>query len=139
MLADPLTMYYSPGFYTNQNGYKICARVNISSRDPEYLSLLLHIMQSDNDDALDWPFNGTMYFALFHPTDKSKDIREMTTSMPDLEAFKRPTSNFNKRSFGYTEFVRIAELPEYFRNNTLVFRIEVEPHTCLKDYFEKMT
>ncbi|OAD52384.1 TNF receptor-associated factor 6, partial [Eufriesea mexicana] len=125
MMSDSLKMFYSPGFYTSPNGYKICARINVSSKDPEFLSLLLHIMKSENDDGLDWPFNGTMYFILVHPQNWEKDIREITSSRPDLEAFKKPVCELNKRSFGYTEFVRIRELPEFLQNDCLIFRIEV--------------
>lgn len=125
MTNDPLKMFYSPGFYTRPNGYKICARINISSKDSEFLSLLLHIMKSENDDVLDWPFNGMMYFVLVHPYDSEKDIREMTSSRPDLEAFRKPICELNKRSFGYTEFVRVRDLPDFLRNDSLTFRIEV--------------
>ncbi|KOC69259.1 TNF receptor-associated factor 6 [Habropoda laboriosa] len=125
MMNDSLKMFYSPGFYTSPNGYKICARINVSSKDPEYLSLLLHIMKSENDDGLDWPFNGTMYFILVHPHDWKKDIREITSSRPDLEAFRKPVCELNKRSFGYTELVRIQDLPDFLQNDCLIFRIEV--------------
>ncbi|KAK1138107.1 hypothetical protein K0M31_002592 [Melipona bicolor] len=125
MMKDSLKMFYSPGFYTSPNGYKICARINISSKEPEFLSLLLHIMKSDNDDGLDWPFNGTMYFVLVHPYNWEKDIREITSSRPDLEAFRKPVCELNKRSFGYTEFVRIQDLPDFLQNDCLIFRIEV--------------
>lgn len=125
MINDPLKMFYSPGFYTSPNGYKICARINISSKDSDYLSLLLHIMKSENDDALDWPFNGTMCFILVHPQDSEKNIREMTSSRPDLEAFRKPTCELNKRSFGYTEFVRVCDISNFLQNDSLIFRIEV--------------
>lgn len=125
MINDPLKMFYSPGFYTNPNGYKICARINISPKDSEFLSLLLHIMKSENDDGLDWPFNGTMYFILVHPYDSEKDIREITSSRPDLEAFRKPVCELNKRSFGYTEFVKITNLSDFLKNDCLIFRIEV--------------
>ncbi|XP_053992236.1 TNF receptor-associated factor 6-B-like isoform X1 [Hylaeus volcanicus] len=125
MINDPLKMFYSPGFYTSPNGYKICARINVSSKDPEFVSLLLHIMKSENDDGLDWPFNGTMYFILVHPHDWEKDIREITSSRPDLEAFRKPVCELNKRSFGYTEFVRIRDLTNFLQNDCLIFRIEV--------------
>lgn len=132
MINDPLKMFYSPGFYTGLNGYKICARINISSRDSDYLSLLLHIMKSENDDALDWPFNGTMCFILVHPRDSEKNIREITSSRPDLEAFRRPTCELNKRSFGYTEFVRVRDIIDFLRQDTLVFRIEVHAYDRFK-------
>jgi len=125
MINDPLKMFYSPGFYTNLNGYKICARINISSKNSDYLSLLLHIMKSENDDALDWPFNGTMCFILVHPQDSKKNIREMTLSRPNLEAFRKPTCNLNKRSFGYMEFVRVCDISNFLQNDSLIFRIEV--------------
>nr|XP_034192376.1 TNF receptor-associated factor 6-like isoform X2 [Osmia lignaria] len=125
MMNDSLKMFYSPGFYTSLNGYKICARINVSSKDPEFLSLLLHIMKSESDDGLDWPFNGTMCFILVNPHDSEKDIREITSSRPDLEAFRKPVCELNKRSFGYTEFVRIRDLPDFLQNDCLIFRIEV--------------
>lgn len=125
MINDPLKMFYSPGFYTSPNGYKICARINISSKNSDYLSLLLHIMKSENDDALDWPFNGTMCFILVHPQNSEKNIREMTLSKPDLEAFRKPTCELNKRSFGYTEFVQVCDIDNFLQNDSLIFRIEV--------------
>ncbi|XP_025988317.2 TNF receptor-associated factor 6-A isoform X1 [Solenopsis invicta] len=131
MINDPLKMFYSPGFYTSPNGYKICARINISSKDPNYLSFVLHIMKSENDDALDWPFNGTMFFALIHPQDSEKNICDTTSSQPDLEAFRKPTCELNKRSFGYTEFIRIRDITDFLQHDTLIFRIEVHP-ICLR-------
>lgn len=133
MSANPLRMFYSPGFYTSPNGYRFCARINVSSKDPAFLSILLHMMQTDNDDALDWPFDGTMYFVLVHPRDAEKSIRERTTSRPNFEAFRKPTCEINKRSFGYTEFVKIVELTEFIRDDCLIFRIEVKPHERLQD------
>lgn len=132
MKNDHLQMFYSPEFYTSPYGYKICARINISSNDKNYLSLLLHIMKSDNDDALDWPFNGIMYFVLVHPRDSDKNIREITLSRPDLEAFFKPTCELNKRSFGYTEFVHIDEVLKYLHYDELIFRIEVHPDDKFK-------
>lgn len=128
MINDPLKMFYSPGFYTSSNGYKICARINISSKDSDYLSLLLHIMKSENDDFLDWPFNGTMHFVLVHPQNSEKNIREITSSRPDLEAFRKPICELNKRSFGYTEFVRVCDISNFLQNDSLIFRIEVHAH-----------
>ncbi|XP_043265535.1 TNF receptor-associated factor 6-like [Colletes gigas] len=125
MINDPLKMFYSPGFYTSPFGYKICARINVSPKDSEFISLLLHIMKSENDDGLDWPFNGTMYFILVHPHDWEKDIREITSSIPGFEAFRKPICELNKRSFGYTEFVRIRDLSNFLQNDCLIFRIEV--------------
>lgn len=134
MKADPLRMFYSPGFWTSPMGYKICARINVSSKDSDYISILLHIMQSQNDNALDWPFDGTISFELIHPHCPNKSIREKTSSRPDLEAFRKPVSDLNKRSFGYTEFVQIHELTDFLLNNCLVFRIEVRSRDRFENY-----
>lgn len=127
MTNDSLKMFYSPGFYTSPNGYKICARINVSSKDPRYLSLLIHLMHSENDDALDWPFNGSITFVLVHPTNSANNIRETTFSKPELEAFRKPTCELNKRSFGYTEFVLIEDLVKFLRQDTLILRVKVRP------------
>ncbi|XP_015596117.1 TNF receptor-associated factor 6 [Cephus cinctus] len=125
MRSDPLKMFYSPGFYTSPNGYKICARINISSKNPHFLSLLVHLMHSKNDDALDWPFNGLISFVLVHASDSERNIRETAASKPELEAFRKPTSELNKRSFGYTEFVAVRDLDDFLQDDSLIFRIEV--------------
>ncbi|XP_012269867.2 TNF receptor-associated factor 6 isoform X2 [Athalia rosae] len=127
MTNDSLKMFYSPGFYTSPNGYRLCARINISSKDFRYLSLLIHVMHSENDDALDWPFNGSISFVLVHPANSENNIRETTVSKPELEAFRKPTCELNKRSFGYTEFVMIKDLVEFTKDDTLILRIEVKP------------
>ncbi|KAF7992002.1 hypothetical protein HCN44_010822 [Aphidius gifuensis] len=127
MIAGPLNMFYSPGFYTEPNGYKLCARINISKKDSNYLSVVLHMMQSFNDDALEWPFDGVLVFTLVHPNDYDKSIREETMSQKDLEAFQKPSGDLNKRSFGYTEFVSINELNNFIRNDDcLIFTIQVK-------------
>lgn len=125
MIIEPSKMIYSPGFYTNPNGYKMCARINISSKNSHYLSIVLHVMKSDNDEALDWPFVGSILFILVHPDNSEKSIREKTLSQPGLEAFQKPLTRYNKRSFGYTEFVQINELKNFIRDNCLIFRIEI--------------
>ena len=89
-------------------------------------------MKSENDDAFDWPFNGTIYFVLVHPQDSEKNIREITSSRPDLEAFRKPTCELNKRSFGYTEFVRIGDVTDFLQHDSLIFRIEVRAHDGLR-------
>ena len=68
---------YSQGFYTSFYGYKVCLRSNLYISKgrkaqalfskinsvilgEEYLGLFVHFMQGDNDDLLDWPWEGTI-------------------------------------------------------------------------------
>ncbi|XP_015114237.1 TNF receptor-associated factor 6 [Diachasma alloeum] len=119
-------MFYSEDFYTHKNGYKVRGRINISMKNMDRLSIVLHFVPSENDDALDWPFVGVISFTLVHPEDSEKSIRERTYSVPSLEAFKRPGMEMNRRSFGYTEFISLHELPNFTSNDRLIFRIEVK-------------
>ncbi|CAD6229269.1 GSCOCT00012099001.2-RA-CDS [Cotesia congregata] len=125
MKLNSSTMFYSPEFFTHPNGYKMCARINISSKNSQFLSIVIHMMQSENDNYLDWPFNGTISFILIHQKDSKKSIREETHTKPNVEAFKKPVGEINRRSFGYTEFVSLDDLSNYLFDNSLVFRIEV--------------
>ena len=119
-------MYFSPSFYTNVTGYKVCARVNVSHNNSDFLSIVLHLLQCENDDTLDWPFEGWISFLLVHPEDPSKNILETAQADPNLQAFKKPVYNINRRSYGFTEFVTIKSLEEFIKNDTIVIRIDVK-------------
>nr|CAH7731286.1 unnamed protein product [Callosobruchus chinensis] len=67
MRENPHVMYYSPGFYTSPNGYKLCVRINLSPKDNNYLAILIHVMKTEHDLALEWPFSGRLSITLIHP------------------------------------------------------------------------
>lgn len=54
MRADPNKMYYSSDTFTSPNGYRYCARINISPKMKDFIGLHIHLMRSDNDFHLDW-------------------------------------------------------------------------------------
>ena len=49
-------LWYSPPFYTDINGYKMCIRVKARGTDGEYISVAAFLMAGVADDVLDWPF-----------------------------------------------------------------------------------
>ncbi|KAK9509780.1 hypothetical protein O3M35_007017 [Rhynocoris fuscipes] len=108
-LVDPSLTFYSEGFYTSYSGYKFCARIHISP-DLKYLKLLIHLMKSENDYALSWPFSGRIAFTLIHPTQPDLSVCEVMCSKPDSGAFKKPTKTMNTIGFGYSEFILIEHL-----------------------------
>lgn len=67
MSANPNIMFYSGEAYTSPHGYKFCARVNISPKVKDYIGLHVHMMQSENDYHLDWPFKGRIRISMIHP------------------------------------------------------------------------
>ncbi|XP_033217069.1 TNF receptor-associated factor 6-like [Belonocnema kinseyi] len=133
MTANRLNMNFSPSFYTSANGYKVCARVNVSHKNSDFLSLVLHISKSENDDTLDWPFEGWISFLLVHPEDPGKSISESAHSLPNLEAFQRPINHsVNRKSYGFTEFVSLQHLENFVKNDCVVIRIDVRATSKLE-------
>ncbi|XP_069675401.1 TNF receptor-associated factor 6-like [Periplaneta americana] len=111
MSANPTRcMFYSPGFYTAPNGYRFCARINLSPNDRNHIALLIHLMRTDHDACLAWPFTGRITFMLVNGKDSSRHICDTMMSRPELDAFKRPLREVNPRGFGYTEFVSVLDL-----------------------------
>lgn len=118
-------LIYSPAFYSTANGYKFCARLNIFRENANWMSLVLHTMESENDDTLNWPFHGLVSFLLVHPEDPSRNVHETAMSLPDLVTFKRPNSR-SQTGFGFMEFVEIEKLQDYLKNDQLTIRVEVK-------------
>ncbi|XP_066246368.1 TNF receptor-associated factor 6 [Euwallacea similis] len=122
-------MHYSPGFYTSPYGYKLCIRINLSPKDSNYLAILLHVMKSEHDHALDWPFCGRLTVTIVHPMQSYKNIKETMMSRPELQAFNRPIHDLNLKGFGYTEFASVEELldQEFVANNQLIVKVNAQP------------
>ncbi|KAJ3658436.1 hypothetical protein Zmor_010171 [Zophobas morio] len=129
MRNDSRIMHYSPGFYTSANGYRLCIRLNLSPKDPNYVAILIHVMKTEHDHALDWPFSGRLTITLIHPTQTFRNIKETMMTRPELEAFRRPVQEMNPKGFGYTEFALIEELfsQGYTDNNQLLIKVQAQP------------
>ncbi|KAK4886970.1 hypothetical protein RN001_003241 [Aquatica leii] len=129
MRVNHQIMHYSPGFYTSTYGYKLCIRFNLSPKDPTYVAILIHMMKSEHDNSLEWPFTGRISVTIVHPLDSFQNMRETMMTRPELEAFKRPVQDLNPRGFGYTEFVLIEDLfaQGFIDNNNLVIKVNAQP------------
>lgn len=128
MHASTLVHDYSPGFYTSCNGYKLCLRINLSPRDPGYLAVLIHMMKTDHDNTLEWPFTGRITLMILHPRSPQRAIKETMMSRPELDAFKQPIQDLNPKGFGYTEFASVEELltSGFIENNQLIVKAVVQ-------------
>uniref|UniRef100_A0A1B6J2U8 RING-type E3 ubiquitin transferase n=1 Tax=Homalodisca liturata TaxID=320908 RepID=A0A1B6J2U8_9HEMI len=128
MTQDYQRCFYSPSFTTSYVGYKFCARLKLSTLNPNYLALLIHLKQGQFDKALDWPFSGRISFTLVHPTQPEESIKETMMSRPELEAFKQPTKDICLRGFGYSEFVLVSDIftKGFLENDTITIKIQVQ-------------
>nr|BBE08134.1 TNF-receptor-associated factor 6 [Plautia stali] len=127
MSKEPSEMYYSEGFYTSYLGYKFCVRMNLSPNNPCYLSLLVHLMKSENDHILGWPFKGRISFTLIHPVSQEHSLSEVMCTKSGLKAFERPVAALSPRAFGYTEFALIDDvINKGFINDDESVNIKIE-------------
>eukprot|EP00731_Ephydatia_muelleri_P021547 Em0014g138a len=65
----PDLIWYSPGFYTQRRGYKMCISVNASghaSAKGTHFSVYVHLMSGEYDDFLVWPFQGSVKIELLN-------------------------------------------------------------------------
>ena len=132
--AGKTSALHSPGFYTSPYGYRMCVRVNLNGLDAgvgRHLALFIHFERGENDDILDWPFNGVISLSIVDQSDACADRRHITESLvakPDVTAFQRPTLERNKKGFGYIEFTSLSVLddPRYVRDDTLIIRASVK-------------
>ena len=84
---------YSNPFYSKPNEYKFCLRMNIQKEEGEhYLTLNIHMLQGENDNFLDWPFNGTIILSLLDcgDQDQKQNFTEYMETSPELSAFQKP-------------------------------------------------
>lgn len=111
MLANPMTMFYSPDLYTDPYGYRFCGRISISTKAKvkDTLGLHIHMMQSENDFHLDWPFRGCIQIFMIHD-DSKRTQRDKIMTNEKSTAFQRPNSEISAHSFGFTEYANISNI-----------------------------
>lgn len=128
--------------------FRLCVRLNLSPKDPNYLAILVHVMKSEHDQALDWPFCGRLSVTIVHPlyvstreqklfifnfninfSQSYKNLKETMMSRPELQAFNRPIHDLNPKGFGYTEFASVEELfdQDFLENNQLIIKVNAQP------------
>ncbi|XP_049865321.1 TNF receptor-associated factor 6-B-like [Pectinophora gossypiella] len=128
MLKDHYKMLYSPGFYTSPNGYRFCVRLNISPQNPLCFALHVHLMKTENDDCLEWPFNGRISFAMINQYDPDLTQRDTMMSNSNLIAFRKPNSEICVRGFGYTEYAVVSDVVRngFVKDDNLIVRVHIK-------------
>lgn len=118
---------YSHECYTSPHGYKFCARLNIQPRKPQVLSLHVHLMQSENDYHLDWPFKGRIKLCMVHPTDAGMSQHDTIMTKPEILAFTQPREPISTRGFGFLEYADISNIMQlgFCADDRLLIKIEI--------------
>ena len=113
--------WYSPPFYTQPKGYKMCLWVDARGCGDganTHVSLFLLLMKGDYDEQLKWPLQGKFTIELL-----SQDGDEGHSEILD---FKNASDTERAKSGrGRHTFIRHTKLkPTYLQNDCLKFRIK---------------
>ena len=119
-------MFYSAECFTDPNGYKFCARINLSPKMRDCLSLHIHLMKSDNDYHLSWPFIGRIKISMINK-DSSHSQHDILMSKPEILAFHRPQEDISPRGFGFMEYAIINDITRrgFIDNDCLSIKIQM--------------
>lgn len=120
-------LVYSRECYTSPYGYKFCARLNIQPKNPLLLSLHVHLMQSENDTHLEWPFIGRIKLCMVHPRDMKLSQRDTIMTKPEILAFHQPKERISTRGFGFVDYANIADIIKrgFCEDDRLVIKIQI--------------
>ena len=130
--------WYSPPFYTNPGGYKMCIRVDANGNGNgagTHVSVFVYLMKGRNDDNLPWPFTGEVTIALLNQLANENHYTH-TFSFPqqDNEASRRVVDGeMAPTGYGIRTFISHDRLDhnadqncQYLKDDCLYFRIKVQ-------------
>ena len=125
MQVNPQLMFYSSECFTDPLGYRFCARIKLSPMK-DNLSVHVHLMKSENDFHLSWPFIGRIKISMINK-DPNKSQHDIMMSNPDVLAFHRPHEEIALRSFGFAEFEKINKITNggFIDNDCLTIKIQM--------------
>lgn len=85
-------------------------------------------MRTENDECLEWPFNGRIATTMINQYDPMMTQRDTMMSDPMVAAFLKPTADIGKRGFGYSEYTKVRDVfrDGFVRNDTLVIRVHIK-------------
>lgn len=126
MYDNPNNRFYSPDVYTSPFGYRFCARINIATKAKGCIGLHVHMMQSENDYHLDWPFRGCFKIWMLH-RDMTQCRHDKIMSNDTILAFQRPTQEISPRGFGFLEYANINAVQNqgFVSMDTLTIKLHI--------------
>ena len=132
MLKRNNKSWFSPPFYTRQQGYRMCLTVLTNGEGVgtgQYVAVYLHIMRGEFDDILTWPFKGELAVELLsqqnegNPPPHSYTVR-YTEATPRKCASRVSNGERALEGKGTPTFIHLSELAlNYLKNDSLLFRI----------------
>ena len=137
--------WYSPGFCTHTCGYKMCLCVHANGSgagEGTHVSVYLHLMKGENDDALTWPFRYKCTFTLLNQL-RDEGHHERTLNFPEdeKECVSRVLSGEKGGGWGLAQFIAHTKLDlqeekqcQYLKDDSLYFRVQVDLIPAVKPW-----
>nr|XP_047136550.1 TNF receptor-associated factor 3 isoform X2 [Hydra vulgaris] len=125
---------YSKPFYTSRYGYKIRAQLflnGLGCNTGQYASIYFHLLPTDHDNILSWPFRHKISFSLLDQSgDKTKNISYALCPSVDDKQFKQPSVNMSEGK-GFNKFFSIEELKRdnYVKQDCAYIKIRIHCKT----------
>ena len=127
---------FSPALYTCTGGYKMCFQIHANGSGKAkgtHVSVYVFFMRGDNDDALTWPFTGTIRMELLNQLNDEQH-HEKTVEFDDSKDDKhnQRVLHYDRASSGYGKPFYIPhsslDVPtkncQYLKDDCLYFRFE---------------
>lgn len=131
-INEQMTVTYSPPFYTNLSGYKLCMGIHLNGVHDgvgRRIALFVYMMQGDYDSILKWPFIERIELSILDQSgqDKRDNITYTLIPGPSMRAFQRPTTSRSSLGCGFEQFAHIEKICEgkYTKNDTMLVRAQV--------------
>ncbi len=123
---------YSPVLYTSKFGYKLCAQLfpaGFGDNNSRYMSIYFHLMQTEHDDVLRWPFSHKISFTLLDQAENADEASNISyTIVPAANAsnYQKPSQKISEGR-GCHKFAALSELENrnYTKNDNLFIKIKV--------------
>ena len=125
-------VWYSPSFYTEDKGYKMCLSVS-SHHIPSYISICVLLMRGEYDDHLHWPIKGILTLQLMNQLNDDNHTPPLDIEFDGSDH----SSNCQRVIVGersdienYRKFIHFKNLAEdvrkgqhYGKDDALVFKV----------------
>ena len=124
-----------PGFYTHENGYKMCVNVDANGcgdAKGTHVSIFTYLMKGSYDNHLKWPFRGVVTIQIVNQAGDHNHI-EKTIPYDDLTPdgnAGRVTSGERSPGWGFDEFLAHSDLEynaakktQYLKDNQLIIHV----------------
>lgn len=128
--------WYSPGFYTSPESYKLslCVYANgFGTGIRTHVSFYIHLMEGSYDDTLDWPFKGDVTVELLNQLEDNNHKTQMISFNENISEQRVRKGETYSKGWGFPCFIPHTELNhnpstncQYLKGDSLYFRISVK-------------